>query len=66
MTTSTTTEDTMASRETMSPDAIDAYLESRGGNQKKFWQIAMGGDMAPLPSSVVQDICDEYEAELHE
>ena len=51
---------------TMSIEEIGALLEREGISSKKFWQLAMGGDMRALPASVVQSVIDENESSLRE
>lgn len=48
----------------MTPDEIAEYCKGLGLSVSRFWSVAMGGDVASLPESVVVSICDEHEYEL--
>ena len=60
----TTKENTMTN--TMNVEDIGCLLAREGISAKRFWWLAMGGDVQPLPASVVQDLIAEHERALRE
>ena len=52
--------------DSMSIEEIGRLLDGEGISAKRFWHIAMGGDMQPLPASVVRDLITEHERALRE
>lgn len=40
---------------------IAEYLDARNLSPKEFWEIAMGGDMSPLPADRVTEIARSLE-----
>ena len=68
--TPTTKENNMTNQsmrtDTMNVEDIGRYVAREGISAKRFWWLAMGGDVQPLPSSVVQDLIAEHERALRE
>jgi hypothetical protein len=47
----------------MSIDDITELLDSERVSKERFWQAAMGGDMAPLPESDVLHIVADVQSD---